>query len=278
MSFFTGSTHSAPSARIKQTPWGSQTIGSMQQTYNTGYNRSAAETASMNILNQIQSGQAMPNPSNDPRYANFRTQANQNIDNGMQAIRRGNQLAGAGSSSVGGDIVSDYVVNAENKVNALLSDIYARQMAVDNPYTRMQAGLQAGNLDRRIASDKMNAGNQILNYQPWYQPQVYSSPSEWSQVASVGGSLAGGLGMLMMASDIRLKDQLTLIEGPLKIPGCRWFKWVWNEAGNSLGYFGEACGLLAQEVEIKYPDCIVNIGEYLAIDYGRLLTKLFGDK
>jgi len=98
---------------------------------------------------------------------------------------------------------------------SLLGGLYEKERDRDNPYSRLSAASQYGALPRQIEQERANAGyesamgnvmfpyqqqagiaGQLLNYQPWYQPQQYSEPSGFAQMAGPIGTIMGGLGSL----------------------------------------------------------------------------------
>ena len=96
---------------------------------------------------------------------------------------------------------------------SMLGQLYNQERERDNPYTRLQAGAFYGALPREIQQQRAQAGyqtqlgnilfpyqnqaqiaNQLLGYQPWYQPQFYEEPSTFSKISSAAGPLLGKLG------------------------------------------------------------------------------------
>ena len=93
--------------------------------------------------------------------------------------------------------------------------------------------------------------------------------------ASVMGALAGAgaqAGMAaLMGSDIRLKNNLVPIG---KHHGLTVYKWEWNKAAKPLGYEGESRGYIAQEVEVLFPEAVMEHNGYKHINY-EILNSIF---
>jgi len=84
------------------------------------------------------------------------------------------------------------------------------------------------------------------------------------------GFLAGGLGAL---SDVALKDNVTKIG---EIGDLGHYEWEWNEKALQFGLSGKSSGVLAQEVEEKYPQHVIRSGSYLTVNYEDLLKEVKG--
>lgn len=82
--------------------------------------------------------------------------------------------------------------------------------------------------------------------------------------AAQGATQVGGA-LLAAFSDERLKDDIRLIG---MHEGLGIYKWTWNDKANEIGLEGEGVGHIAQEVELKYPDLVVAMGDYKAVIYG----------
>lgn len=83
-------------------------------------------------------------------------------------------------------------------------------------------------------------------------------------VASGATSVAGGL--LAAFSDERLKSKVERI-GTHNDLGV--YTWEWNDKANRLGLYGKSKGHIAQEVQLKHPDLVVqDPSGYLMVSYG----------
>ena len=83
-------------------------------------------------------------------------------------------------------------------------------------------------------------------------------------VASGATSVAGGL--LAMLSDERLKSKIERI-GTHNDLGI--YTWEWNDKANHLGLYGKGKGHIAQEVQMKHPDLVIEGSSgYLMVIYG----------
>lgn len=113
--------------------------------------------------------------------------------------------------------------------------------------------------------------------------------SGWATAANVIGMAAGAayigksLGLFgtvaaaapaMLASDIRLKKFITLIKGKYNHLGLNCYRWKWNNMAERLfGLTGNTKGVIAQEVELIYPQAVISENGYLKVNYG-LLDKM----
>ena len=107
----------------------------------------------------------------------------------------------------------------------------------------------------------------ISPYQ-YFDPTTVVTPGQQGllqQALQGAGPLMMGLGM-MGVSDKRLKKNLIKIGFIKNIP-IYLFQYIWN---NTKWYIGT----VAQEIINKYPNTIIKIGKYLAIDYKRLIEEM----
>ena len=84
----------------------------------------------------------------------------------------------------------------------------------------------------------------------------------------IGAGIAAGAEMF---SDIRLKDDITLVNS---ISGINFYTWLWNTAANAIGLSGSSFGVIAQEVQSIVPDSVISKGDYLAVDYSKILDYI----
>lgn len=95
-----------------------------------------------------------------------------------------------------------------------------------------------------------------------------------AQIQGTQNLMDTGLGVagLFMASDERLKDNIVEIG---KIGKLRWVSWTWNKAANEMGLFGEASGLIAQDVQKNVIGAVKKLANgYLAVDYKKALGAI----
>jgi hypothetical protein len=91
---------------------------------------------------------------------------------------------------------------------------------------------------------------------------VYSPDTTGAQQAQLFGTLASMMAMGAMASsDIRLKRNVRKIGKYRGLDIIR-FNYVWSDK--------EYVGLIAQQVRETFPEAVVEIGGYLAVNYGIL--------
>ena len=81
------------------------------------------------------------------------------------------------------------------------------------------------------------------------------------------GQAAEGIGTLIQASDIRLKENILKIGHTNK--GINLYSWDWNEIGRKITGRLSGIGVIAQEVRKIIPDAVID-GPYLRVDYGKV--------
>lgn len=103
------------------------------------------------------------------------------------------------------------------------------------------------------------------------QGKIAATQAELDATQAGFGNLAGLADIGMQAystfSDRRLKKSIEKIG---ERDGFNWYKWVWNEAANMLGFHGEGEGFMIDELEPHFPDFIVEEFGYKTINYGAL--------
>ncbi len=88
-------------------------------------------------------------------------------------------------------------------------------------------------------------------------------------VGQAAGARAGIQGVAALAaSDIRLKQNIERI-GTLD-SGLGWYKWEWTEEGKAIAGDQICFGVIAQEAREMFPDAVVEIDNYLRVDYARI--------
>jgi len=203
--FFGGEMKEAPAPRIKETPWAPEArsllqglmrrAGAEQMPLLEVPGMSEAERAGQATLMNIMGGGAFADPRMSPLYAGLREQLKLEEEEAASALRRRSQLGGMlySSPSIGaeGKLRSRFAANRAS----LLGSLYEQERARDNPYSRLAAAMQYGALPRQIAGQQAQAryaqrlgtqmfpyetqaplAQQMLAYQPWYQPQMYYQP------------------------------------------------------------------------------------------------------
>ena len=78
----------------------------------------------------------------------------------------------------------------------------------------------------------------------------------------------------MVMSDIRLKTNQVPIGSH---HGLTVYKWDWTASAKRFGYEGESRGFIAQEVELLYPEAVLEVDGFKQILY-KTLTKKFDEK
>lgn len=129
-----------------------------------------------------------------------------------------------------------------------------KYMAAMMPYTTMY--------DMMSGTEGLSQAltNSIANYQlGQYDRQQANSKSGGSGI----GGILGGLGS--MFSDIRLKENIKKID---EVEGINIYKFDFIEGSK------DQIGVIAQEVDQKYPYCVSEVGGYLKVDYSKLPQKV----
>ena len=119
---------------------------------------------------------------------------------------------------------------------------------------------QAGNTIQQQPWQSLQMGSNILGNLAYPQSATtQSNPNQLGQAIGLGTSLAG-LGM--MFSDARLKCDIRHIGAlPSGLPVYR-FRYVWGGP--------EHVGVMAQEAQALFPEAVIEVGGWLAVDYGRI--------
>ena len=111
----------------------------------------------------------------------------------------------------------------------------------------------------------------------WKKVVVSGSSPSFHHVSASGDVVAAGDVVAYYTSDIRLKDNIQVIQGSLdKIDGIRGVEFDWNE--KSPGWArerGHDVGVIAQEVEKVLPEVVQERKNgYLGVDYKRIVPLL----
>lgn len=104
------------------------------------------------------------------------------------------------------------------------------------------------------------------------QSQALQAGGEAQAAGITGGAaglrsgITGAFGLL--SSDIRLKENIERI-GTLD-SGLGWYKWDWTEEGKAIAGDQICIGVIAQEAREMFPDAVVEVDNYLRVDYTRI--------
>lgn len=146
---------------------------------------------------------------------------------------------------VGSQIGGQQYSQQQNSMNNLYQE-FLRQQPQNNPLLSLMYSIATG------------------------YPQLTNSGYQPSSLGSLLGGLGGLLGGVSMLSDRRLKEN----EQPIS-------SWVADHLGltaykyNFIGDPTERTGFMAQDVQEKYPEAVVeHPSGYLGVDYGALLTAM----
>lgn len=217
MGFFSSEEKEAPRPQIMETPWGPQNrnflsglIGGQMPLQQIA-GMTGTEQQAQGLLSQLLSGGTFQDPSTSQYYEGFRRASQAEEDRGASTLRRRAQLAGMGSSSPALQSEGRYRSDMANNRMSMLGGLYNQERNRDNPYTRLAAVQQYGSLPRDIQNQQGQSqfnqamapytyqaplAQNMLNYQPWYQPQMMSEPSGFAQTMGPIGGVLGGVGNL----------------------------------------------------------------------------------
>lgn len=159
-------------------------------------------------------------------------------------------LAGMGQSSAAG------VGNAGMQTASTLGNL-----AMQNAQTQGQAGLSAAQANQSILPNMLNAGMAGASIYGLLKGGG-ASLLGGTLIGSSGAGLGGTLGPFLASSDVRVKEDITLIG---RTPGGHnlyRFKYI--------GKAGHHVGVMAQEVEQIIPDAVVEIGGVKHVDYSKV--------
>lgn len=190
--------------------------------------------------------------TNDPLYQ-------MQLKAGEEAVLRN---AGATGNKYGTDINRTLAANTQG----LLSDTYNRQMSDRMNRQNLLSGFAFGQPSKASEiSDLMLGIDQNAALQQ--QADAQMEQARLGMLLGAGGSLVGGLASLF--SDPKLKKNVNKIG---EFNGLDWCTWVWNEAANKLGLHGPGVGVMADQVELKYPNAIGESQGYKTVNYGELIN------
>lgn len=160
---------------------------------------------------------------------------------GQQDIE--NRLAGSGLYQQGTD-------NLFGGVSAIPGVNAAR-------YSDAERLFQAGTTQQDQPWRSVRLGADIINSLQGGQ-KTTQDVNPWGQVAQIGTSLAAAY----MMSDRRLKRDIRRVGAlPSGLPVYR-FRYLWRD--------DEHIGVMAQEAARLFPEAVIEVGGWLAVDYGRI--------
>lgn len=205
------------------------------QAYNNAMNQ-AQSVLSGNIQNQMLSAQGNMNASG--QYFNASNGVNQNNQNALGGFLNSAQLGGMLQGANQADKIGnrDYLANLLGQYSNIATGIggMGGSSTIKNPGTSMFDKLMQGGM--------------------------------------VAGSMMGGAGSMGATfSDKRLKKN---IKKAGKVKDVEVVTWDWNDTAKELGYKGSSKGVIAQDVMENYPDCVVEQGNFYAVNYELLESKL----
>lgn len=228
MGLFSSDMKEAPRPEIMETPWAPQARGVLTNLMTQDVKHPVRGTAGLSDieqsglgqLGQFVSGKSFQDPLTSPYYLGMRRELEREQAEGVSALKRRANMGGMYSSGSAGRVEGDYMADMANKRMSLLGSLYESERSRDNPLVRAQAASQYGGAPRQIEQQAQDAqyqalmqnllfpyqqqgqiANQLLGYQPWYQPQMYQEPSAMGGIMSMlgpvmsqaGGGILGGL-------------------------------------------------------------------------------------
>ncbi len=150
------------------------------------------------------------------------------------------------------DLVNDELQRNQQALANNLAN-YMTIYDISKGVTGLSNALNAANSNYALERAQMNNANKI----GW--GQLLGTASD------IGGQAAKGATMAAMMSDIRLKENIEKLD---TIDDINIYKFDFiNGAKNQIG-------VIAQEMQEKCPECVVDKGEYLAVDYSKLPEKV----
>lgn len=179
------------------------------------------------------------NPNVSPemaqRMANDQMATNSQVTNQQAAMLRAQEMSQAQGQLAGFTL-------QQQAMNDAMTQFYMQQ-----GFSRAEAELKA-----RQELSKQQLEAQTANMQSEYQQR--------GAAAGVAGGIIGG----MTKSDRRLKENIEQIPSNYEKIGLRGYKWTWKDDGRS------ATGVIAQEVQEKYPQAVSEVDGFLMVHYGLL--------
>ena len=170
------------------------------------------EQQGQTILDQISKGEAFRDPSTSKFYQGLRTEYKNIEDQGVNAIRQRQNLAGGFRGSRGVAEEGRFRADIGNKLGTQLGALFEAESARDNPYTRLQAISEHGALPRLIQLAQAQAELDQFMQQTGFNYQtlpnitnillgqsVYRQPDQdGPSDLATGAAIAGGAGSVMM--------------------------------------------------------------------------------
>ena len=143
---------------------------------------SQAEQLGQGQLMGILAGEAFQDPRTSPLYQGLRAESMAQEQAGADQLRRRAQLGGAAMSSGAFGAESRYRQGMANSRLSQLGQLYAAERARDNPYTRMAAASQYGQLPRALEQAQMDAQ---------HQSQLANMMFPYTEQANIASALMG---------------------------------------------------------------------------------------
>ncbi len=164
---------------------------------------------------------------------------------------------GSLSSAVGGAISAQNIIGAGEFVakGAELKRSEADKIMAQENLRKQQE------LEYRILQEKAYGGALAQGQQNIMQGLMGKSAAETQLLSSYISTAGQVAGMAMAMSDIRLKKDISFL-GKIKEMNIYSFRYLWSDDLN--------VGVMAQEVEMIRPDCVIEINGYKAVNYSKL--------
>lgn len=229
----------------------------------TGFQKNLVNTAQSGALNALSE---YLNPNYDSEE--FR-QADDYYTNKMNNQLQNNYLAPALTKNLlRGSTASDVM---RGFASDLANTEYERQQDYrDQQLNKLQAALLGYNNIYDIAKGVTGLSNSLANSIGSYnmnRAQLNNQSSGIGDALGSLGSMAGQLGSAaILASDRRLKENIEKLD---EVDGINIYKFDYINGGDK-----NQVGVIAQEIEDKYPECVVKDWEFLKVDYSKLPEKV----
>lgn len=209
----------------------------------------------------------------------FQLQQGNNAINAAAAangtLNSGNQLTALSNYNQG--LANSAYNNYVSQLQPYLNYSTVGATGAGNTYTGLgnQLNANSNTLAQLITNAYGNIGNAQANADLGTAQNILGGITSIAGLGSSLGNLASGLGSLAIFSDARVKEDIEPI-GEL-YDGTNVYSFRYK------GDYVPRIGLMAQEVEQKYPEAVTEIGGIKAVDYGKAtsfasqLAKIFDE-
>ena len=171
----------------------------------------------------------------------------------------------------------DAMLGYRDAASAVSGSAARRGMATSGQVRAQQRRLRGRMVDRPtsmyrtqldLESERMAASQRHSERMMNRQMEAQETAAMWGAGGSFLGLIAASL---LKMSDARLKTNVRKSAGQYDSLGLQTYEWDWNDKAKTLfSMEGKSSGVMAQDVETRYPQAVSSIRGYLAVDYGKL--------